>query len=44
MEKQTLDNIIAEIKHYREQGYTDADDLIIELESIIEDYEAEKEK
>lgn len=44
MEKQTLDSIIAEIKHYREQGYTDSDGLIIELESIIEDYEAEKEK
>ena len=41
---ETLNKIIDEIKHFRAKGYTGFEGLVIELESIIEDYEAEKER
>ena len=44
MMNDTLNKIIDEIKHFRSQGYTGFEGLVIELESIIEDYEAEKEQ
>ena len=38
----TMNKIIEEIKHFRAQGYTGFEGLVIEIESIIADYEAEK--